>query len=114
MRASRRLHDAMYSGITNATMLFFNLNPSGRILNRFSKDMGQIDEILPMTIVDVLQIFLSLAGIIVVVAVVNVYTLIPTVVIAILFYFMRDFYLKSSRNLKRMDATSKFSYFMSN
>jgi len=107
MRASRRLHDAMYSGITNATMLFFNLNPSGRILNRFSKDMGQIDEILPMTVVDVLQIFLSLAGIIVVVAVVNVYTLIPTVVIAVLFYFMRDFYLKSSRNLKRMDATSK-------
>ena len=108
MRASRKLHDAMYLGITNATMLFFNLNPSGRILNRFSKDMGQIDEILPMTVVDVLQIFLSLAGIIVVVAVVNVYTLIPTVVIAILFYFMRDFYLKSSRNLKRMDATSKF------
>ncbi|KAL7050851.1 hypothetical protein ACKWTF_004247 [Chironomus riparius] len=111
MRASRKLHDAMYLGITNATMLFFNLNPSGRILNRFSKDMGQIDEILPMTVVDVLQIFLSLAGIIVVVAVVNVYTLIPTVVIAILFYFMRDFYLKSSRNLKRMDATTRSPIF---
>lgn len=107
MRASRNLHDAMYDGVTKATMLFFNLNPSGRILNRFSKDMGQIDEILPMTIVDVIQIFLSLAGIIVVVAIVNAYTLIPTVLIAIMFYYLRSFYLKSSRNLKRVDATSK-------
>jgi ATP-binding cassette subfamily C (CFTR/MRP) protein 4 len=107
MKASRRLHDAMFSGITHATMYFFNTNPSGRILNRFSKDIGQIDEILPMTIVDVLQIFLSLFGIIVVVAIVNPYTLIPTVIIAILFYFMRSFYLKSSRNIKRMDATSE-------
>lgn len=108
MKASRRLHDSMFSGITRASMYFFNTNPSGRILNRFSKDMGQIDEVLPMTIVDVIQIFLALFGIVVVVALVSPYTLIPTVFIAILFYFMRGFYLKSSRNIKRMDATSKF------
>lgn len=107
MRASRSLHDKMFAGITNATMFFFNTNPSGRILNRFSKDLGQIDEILPMTIVDVLQIFLALAGIVVVVGVVNPYTLIPTLFIAVLFYYLRRFYLMSSRNIKRMDAISK-------
>lgn len=107
MKASMALHDLMFSGITKATMYFFNTNPSGRILNRFSKDMGQIDEVLPMTIVDVFQIFLALAGIIAVVAVVNPYTLIPTIFIAILFYYLRRFYLMSSRNLKRMDAISK-------
>jgi ATP-binding cassette, subfamily C (CFTR/MRP), member 4 len=41
MRASRYLHNAMYEGITKATMFFFNTNPSGRILNRFSKDIGE-------------------------------------------------------------------------
>ncbi|KAG5679349.1 hypothetical protein PVAND_008920 [Polypedilum vanderplanki] len=111
MKASRRLHDAMFSGISHATMYFFNTNPSGRILNRFSKDIGQIDEVLPMTIVDVLQIFLSLSGIIIVVAIVNPYTLIPTFFIAILFYFMRSFYLKSSRNIKRIDATTRSPIF---
>jgi ATP-binding cassette subfamily C (CFTR/MRP) protein 4 len=111
MRASKSLHNAMFKGISHATMYFFNTNPSGRILNRFSKDMGQIDEILPMTIVDCLQIFLALAGIVVVVAIVNPYTLIPTLLIAILFYFMRKIYLMSSRNLKRMDATTRSPVF---
>lgn len=107
MRASTRLHNLMYEGITRATMYFFNTNPSGRILNRFSKDMGQVDEILPSVMIDVIQIFLQLGGIVVVVATVNYYLMIPTVIIGIIFYFLRDFYLKSSRDIKRMEATSE-------
>ena len=41
MKASKKLHDAMFFGVTRASMFFFNTNPSGRILNRFSKDMGK-------------------------------------------------------------------------
>ncbi|XP_055612034.1 probable multidrug resistance-associated protein lethal(2)03659 [Uranotaenia lowii] len=107
MRASRKLHDAMFDGVTRATMYFFNTNPSGRILNRFSKDMGQIDEYLPGVTVDVIQIFLSLLGIVVVVAIVNPYNLIPTVLIGVVFYFMREYYLLSSRNIKRVEATTR-------
>lgn len=44
MRASKVLHNKMFSSILGATMRFFDTNPSGRILNRFSKDMGAIDE----------------------------------------------------------------------
>lgn len=106
MRASTKLHNLMYEGVTRATMYFFNTNPSGRILNRFSKDMGQVDEILPAVMIDVIQIFLQLFGIIIVVATVNFYILIPTVIIGIIFYFLREFYLKSSRDIKRMEATS--------
>lgn len=111
MRASKSLHDAMFDGITRATMYFFNTNPSGRVINRFSKDIGQIDEVLPMTIVDVFQIFLALAGIISVVTIVNTLTLIPTICIAVLFYYLRKFYLMSSRNLKRMDAVTRSPIF---
>lgn len=35
LRASRALHDAMLSRLLGAPMKFFDLNPSGRILNRF-------------------------------------------------------------------------------
>lgn len=42
MKASANLHNAMFMGISRASMYFFNTNPSGRILNRFSKDMGQV------------------------------------------------------------------------
>lgn len=59
MRASKNLHNSMFAGITMATMYFFNTNPSGRILNRFSKDMGQVDEVLPTTMIDMLQVVCS-------------------------------------------------------
>lgn len=90
-------------------MYFFHTNPSGRILNRFSKDMGQVDEILPSVMIDVIQIFLQLFGIIVVIAVVNYYFIVPTIIVGIIFYFLRAYYLASSRNIKRIEATSKLT-----
>lgn len=108
MKASINLHNSMFRGITRAAMYFFNTNPSGRILNRFSKDMGQVDEILPAVMMDVIQIFLSLFGIVIVIAVVNPLFLIPTMVLAIIFYYLRTFYLKTSRDIKRLEAISEY------
>jgi ABC-type multidrug transport system fused ATPase/permease subunit len=39
IRASMLLHDKMYDSVSNAPILFFDSNPSGRILNRFAKDV---------------------------------------------------------------------------
>ncbi|EDW02798.1 probable multidrug resistance-associated protein lethal(2)03659 [Drosophila grimshawi] len=107
MRASIRLHNSMFHGITRAAMYFFNTNPSGRILNRFSKDMGQVDEILPAVMMDVIQIFLALGGIVIVIAIVNPLFLVPTFVLGIIFYQLRTFYLKTSRNVKRLEAITR-------
>ncbi len=106
MKASRVLHDAMFDGVTRATMYFFNVNPSGRILNRFSKDVGQIDETLPFILVDVFQIMFAMVGTIGVLAVVNPIYLIPTVVMFVIFHLFRKFYLKTSLDVKRLQATS--------
>lgn len=110
MRASTRLHDNMFDSITRATMRFFNTNSAGRILNRFSKDMGAIDELLPAAMIDCLQIGLSLLGIIVVVGVVSPWLMIPTFFIGILFYLMRIFYLRTSRSVKRLEGISKYLF----
>lgn len=48
LRASRGLHNKLFLGIIRAPMYFFNTNSSGRIINRFSKDIGQIDTRLPI------------------------------------------------------------------
>lgn len=56
MRASIKLHDTIFSKISHATMRFFNTNTSGRILNRFSKDLGVIDEYIPSVLFDVLEV----------------------------------------------------------
>lgn len=44
----------LYEGVVRAKMLFFNRNSSGRVLNRFSKDIGSIDNFLPVVLVDTL------------------------------------------------------------
>lgn len=41
--AAKRLHEAMLNSILRAPMLFFHTNPLGRIINRFAKDLGDID-----------------------------------------------------------------------
>ena len=41
--AAKRLHDAMLGSILRAPMVFFHTNPLGRIINRFAKDLGDID-----------------------------------------------------------------------
>ncbi|KAJ8966239.1 hypothetical protein NQ314_003654 [Rhamnusium bicolor] len=56
MRSSMRLHNRMFSSIIHASMRFFNINTSGRILNRFSKDLGAVDELLPNACIDTTQV----------------------------------------------------------
>ncbi|XP_050740955.1 probable multidrug resistance-associated protein lethal(2)03659 [Drosophila biarmipes] len=107
MKASIRLHNTMFRGISRASMYFFNTNSSGGILNRFSKDMGQVDEILPPVMVNVIQDFLSLAGNIVVISIVNPLFFIPALAIGVVFYYLRIFYLKTSRDLKRLEASTR-------
>ncbi|KAI4538920.1 hypothetical protein MG293_011187 [Ovis ammon polii] len=55
VNSSQTLHDKMLESILRAPVLFFNRNPIGRILNRFSKDIGQMDDLLPLTFLDFIQ-----------------------------------------------------------
>ena len=108
MKASKNLHNNMFANIVNATMRFFNTNPSGRILNRFSKDMGSIDETLPQSITDTLQVGLNVFAITMVLSSINPWIIIPTVIIFVIFYLYKVVFLATSRNLKRMEGTSEY------
>ncbi|XP_015366052.1 PREDICTED: probable multidrug resistance-associated protein lethal(2)03659 [Diuraphis noxia] len=78
-----------------------------RILNRFTKDIGAIDEMITVPSLDFIYNSLSLIGIIVVVGIVNVYLLIPTFFIGILFYYTVVYYLSTSRSIKRLEGISR-------
>lgn len=52
LKASRRIHEKLFNSVTRTQMFFFNKNSSGRIINRFSKDINDIDYYLPTVLYD--------------------------------------------------------------
>nr|CAD7434431.1 unnamed protein product [Timema monikensis] len=111
MTASRRLHNTMFSSILQGTMRFFDTNPSGRVLNRFSKDMGSVDEMLPKTLIEATQIFLVMTGILVMVTVVNYLLMVPMVFVGLLFYKIQQIYLGTGQDMKRLEGATRSPVF---
>ncbi len=46
----------MFIKVLRAPMRFFDLNPVGRVMNRFSKDMGAVDDQVPQIMATVLSV----------------------------------------------------------
>ncbi|CAG9575807.1 unnamed protein product [Danaus chrysippus] len=109
--ASQKLHDKMFSTLLKGIMRFFDTSSSGRILNRFTKDMGALDEILPRTLLDVFQIYSTLLFILVLNAIALYWTLIPSIVLLICFFFFVKLYLKTAQGVKRLEGTTKSPVF---
>ncbi|GFN81871.1 multidrug resistance-associated protein 4 [Plakobranchus ocellatus] len=109
--ASKNLHNNMFARLLRTNIGFFDTNPVGRVLNRFSKDIGQIDDLLPWTMFDFLQNGLLTCGIVVVAGVFNPWVFIPTVPLAILFFFVRRHYVQTSRSVKRLEGTTRSPVF---
>lgn len=112
VNASRNLHRDAFNGVVSTKMRFFDLNPSGRILNRFSKDTGQIDEWLPKCLLDASQVMLTTIGAIVLTAIVNPSFLLPLIPLGLIFIFIQRIYLKTSKNVKRLEGVTKSHAFV--
>uniref|UniRef100_A0A674EH88 Cystic fibrosis transmembrane conductance regulator n=1 Tax=Salmo trutta TaxID=8032 RepID=A0A674EH88_SALTR len=111
VKAAQSLHNRMFNSILRTPVRFFDINPIGRVLNRFSKDIGQLDAALPWTFVDFIQIFLQIIGVIAVAASVIPWILIPLVPLVIVFLFLRRYFLQTSRDVKRLESTTRSPVF---
>ncbi|XP_041354291.1 ATP-binding cassette sub-family C member 4-like [Gigantopelta aegis] len=109
--ASQKLHNRMFTNILRAPVVFFDANPVGRILNRFSKDIGHMDDLLPITFFDFIQCALLILGIVVVTGAVNPWVFIPVGPLGVLFIVVRQYYLRTSRSVKRLEATCRSPVF---
>ncbi|KAK0158233.1 hypothetical protein PV328_009265 [Microctonus aethiopoides] len=111
MNASKNLHNTMFGSLLRAPMRFFNIHPSGQILNRFSKDTGCVDELLPMAMIDSIQIFLVMIGILAQVLIVYWWTIAPIIIMGILYWLLRNLYLATAQDLKRLEGITKSPVF---
>ncbi|GAB5358528.1 hypothetical protein AAMO2058_000466100 [Amorphochlora amoebiformis] len=89
--ASRILHGLMLSGILAADMAFFDVTPSGRILNRFLQDLQSIDTFVPSALLGQLTKTLNLVSRLSLVLIYAPFSIVSLVIIAPVYYniFMR-------------------------
>ncbi|XP_028288471.1 multidrug resistance-associated protein 4-like isoform X2 [Parambassis ranga] len=111
VRSAQTLHNNMFSAVLRTPARFFDVNPIGRILNRFSKDINQMDSMLPITFVDFCQLSLQNVGVVAVAASVIPLVLIPVVPLLLIFLYLRQFYLRTSRDVKRLESTTRSPVF---
>uniref|UniRef100_A0A4W2FZS7 Multidrug resistance-associated protein 4 n=1 Tax=Bos indicus x Bos taurus TaxID=30522 RepID=A0A4W2FZS7_BOBOX len=106
VNSSLTLHNRMLETILRAPVLFFHRNPIGRILNRFSKDIGHMDDLLPLIFQDFIQAFLLVIGVVGMMVAAVPWIAIPVIPLGIVFFFLRRYFLETSRDVKRLECTT--------
>ncbi|XP_057391654.1 ATP-binding cassette sub-family C member 3 [Balaenoptera acutorostrata] len=115
VQAARLLHQALLHNKMRSPQSFFDTTPSGRILNRFSKDICIIDEVLAPTILMLLNSFYnSISTLVVIVASTPLFAVV-ILPLAVFYLFVQRLYVATSRQLKRLESVSRspiYSHFL--
>ncbi|KAJ3053869.1 hypothetical protein HK097_003202 [Rhizophlyctis rosea] len=105
--ASKRLHDSLLRRVIAAPVRFFDTTPLGRIVNRFSKDIGTIDSELIWMVAFFVMMLLGAFVTMFVVGFVTPLFLLAIAPIAVVYFIVANRYLNCSRELKRLDSVSR-------
>ncbi|OCH93976.1 P-loop containing nucleoside triphosphate hydrolase protein [Obba rivulosa] len=107
VRASRNFHSMAMSGLLSAPMWWFETQPTGRILNRFGKDVASIDQrLLPQLYALIASTGSCLsASVILGISAPIILGVIGGLMVVYAIVFV--FYRRSIRELKRLEATER-------
>lgn len=108
MRCSENLHGTYLGKVLLAPVTtFFDVTPIGRILNRFSRDLDQVDSPLPYFSMWMLIFLFQVTSIFLVCAVTSPYVLIVYAPLVLVFLEGTKLYQRSARELKRIDSITR-------
>lgn len=107
LRAARNLQRGLLRNVMRLPMSFFDTTPLGRVMNRFSKDTDVIDAVLPQMMRNMLWMATSVIAIFVVISIATPYFAIFIIPILIIYYFVQKFFIATSRQLKRLESTTR-------
>lgn len=111
LRASRILHQRLLHSILRATFLFFDSTPLGQLTNRFSKDLQSIDQEVSPVASGLIHTVASVITIVILISVVTPAFLIPGIFISAIYVATGLFYIRSSRDLKRLESVQRSPLF---
>ena len=102
MSCTFQIHNKMVSRLLNAPLSFHAINTVGQILNRFSQDISNIDELLPFQILmSALYVAPGIATIVLAV-IVNRLLIIPIAVALPIFYLFAKVFFTSATDIRRL------------
>ena len=107
MRVSNEIHKRLFDRIVRAKMKFFHTNPVGIILNRFSRDVGIIDNSIWRSLYDVVQVLANNFTFFIILAISNPWLIIPFTLFIAAVIVYRIFYISTSRALQTLEGVSK-------
>ena len=87
--ASVLIHKRLLINILRLPMSFFDTTPSGRILNRFSKDIYTIDELIPRSVNFFLSMLLSVISTIFVISFATPWFMIVIIPLVVLYFLVQ-------------------------
>ncbi|KAI9095088.1 P-loop containing nucleoside triphosphate hydrolase protein [Phlyctochytrium arcticum] len=105
--AGRVLFVKMLQAVFRSPMNFFQINPHGRLMNRFSRDINLLDEMLPQTFFDFIQCSFMIIGTLVISVIIIPYILVLVPFIFVGFYLLRRAYVLASRQVKRIESVTR-------
>mmetsp|Transcript_3038 Transcript_3038/g.8791 ORF Transcript_3038/g.8791 Transcript_3038/m.8791 type:complete len:1373 (-) Transcript_3038:1207-5325(-) len=111
IKASRKLHDTMTVAVLRARIEFFDTQPLGRILNRFSADVGSNDDMLPTTSFDFAMCFFLCLGAMITTLITLPYTFLAVPPLLWYFIWVRRIYVTTTRELKRLEGLARSPMF---
>ncbi|KAL3847029.1 hypothetical protein ACJMK2_017965 [Sinanodonta woodiana] len=104
LRASSNMHDDVFRKIMACPMKFFDATPLGRIVNRFSADLDNVDVHLPNTVEILLQNCLLIISAIIMICYVSSWFLIALVPLSVCFVAMNKMFATGIKEFKRQEA----------
>jgi ABC-type multidrug transport system fused ATPase/permease subunit len=86
-RASTILHEKLLVNIMHLALAFFEVTPTGRILNRFSKDVDMLDSVIPMVLQQFLGSTFTVLGVVFIISFTTPLFLTVLFPLALLYFF---------------------------
>ncbi|XP_055866421.1 multidrug resistance-associated protein 1-like isoform X2 [Biomphalaria glabrata] len=111
VRAAGTLHNHMLANVLRSPMSFFDTTPSGRIMNRFSGDVETVDNTLPSLFRSWMNTFFGTISTIIVISYSTPIFMVVILPLGVLYYLVQRFYIPTSRQLKRIESTTKSPVF---